>query len=423
MTGIWQWFTSNSTWILIIAACTLCVSILSWSFLQAHIEKWVSLKWRKNIVKAISLLHRSIEGITLVLIATTAVVIVLSRQVVHELITSEMINEWVIKHGIFLLVIILVSYIIYRIFKTLLPRLVVSSVKSRGKGRKAKAEMAKRSETLADMLGGILRIIIITIATFSILNEIGVPIAPLLAGAGIVGIAVGFGAQHLIKDFLNGLFILLEDQYNKGDVVKIAGIAGQVEDINLRRTTLRDLDGLVHSIPNGEITTASNYTKGWSRVNLDISVSYQENLDHVIEVINRVCDTLASDEDFKSKILKAPQVLRISNFGASGIDIKIVGDTQPLTQWEVTGELRKRIKKAFDEEGIEIPWPHIKLYFGQEKTLETFLCNTCKHPNLPGNRFCSNCGSPLDSLKTSLVDTKPASNAVHEPVEKDTGNS
>jgi len=423
MTGIWQWFTANSIWILIIAAGTLCFTIFSWSFLQARIETWVSPKWRKNMIKASSLLHWSLERITLVLVATAAVVIVFSRQVIHELITIDIMTEWVVKHGIFLLVIILVSYIVYRIFKTVLPRLVVSSVKSRGKGRKAKAEMAKRSQTLTDMLGGILRIIIITIATFSILNEIGVPIAPLLAGAGIVGIAVGFGAQHLIKDFINGLFILLEDQYNKGDVVKISGIAGQVEDINLRRTILRDLDGLVHSIPNGEITTASNYTKGWSRVNLDISVSYQENLDHVIEVINRVCDTLASDEYFKAKILKTPQVLRVSNFGASGIDIKILGDTQPLAQWEVTGEIRKRIKKAFDEEGIEIPWPHIKLYFGQDKTLKTFLCNTCEHPNIPENRFCSNCGSPLDSLKTSLVDTKPASNAVHKPVKENSGNS
>ncbi len=422
MIGIWQWFTANSIWILTIAACALFFSVLSWSLIRTRIKKWAPNKWLNNIIKLISILHWSIEGITLGFVAAAAVAIVLSREGVHGLITTDMINEWVIKHGIFIFVIIVVSYIAYYIFKKVLPKLVESSVKTRGKGRKAKAEMAKRSETLTGMLSGIIGIIIIVIALFSILDEAGVPIAPLLAGAGIVGIAVGFGAQHLIKDFLNGLFILLEDQYNKGDVVKISGIAGQVEEINLRRTTLRDLDGLVHSIPNGEITTASNYTKGWSRVNLDISVSYQENLDHVIEVINNVCDTLASDEYFKPKILKTPQVLRVSNFGASGIDIKILGDTQPLAQWEVTGEIRKRIKKAFDEEGIEIPWPHIKLFFGQEKTIETLLCNTCKHPNMPGNRFCSNCGSPLDYLKTPLVNTEPAANPIHEPVKEDAGN-
>ena len=414
---MWEWFTAYSTWILIIAACTLFFSILSWSFLRPRIEKWMSSKWQKNTGKAISLLHRSIEGITLVLIATTAVAIVISRQGIHELITLDMISEWLISHGISLLVIILVSYIVYRIFKVVLPKLIVSSVKSRGKGRKAKAEMAKRSDTLADMLKGILRIVIITVATFSIIDEIGVSVAPLLAGAGIVGIAVGFGAQHLIKDFLNGLFILLEDQYNKGDVVKIAGIAGQVEDINLRITTLRDLDGLVHSIPNGEITTASNFTKGWSRVNLDISVSYRENLDHVIEVINRVCNTLASDADFKTKIIKTPQVLRVSNLGASGIDIKIIGDTQPLTQWEVTGEIRKRIKEAFDKEGIEIPWPHLKLFFGQQKNSGPVLCTACAHQNIPGNRFCSNCGAPLELQITPL--SSPSSSKASQLPEQD----
>jgi small-conductance mechanosensitive channel len=422
MIGTWQWFTINSIQILSIAACALCFSILSWSLIQTRIKKWSPEKWLKSITKLTSLLHWFIEGISLAFVAAAAVAIVLSREGVHGLITTDMINEWVVKHGIFIFVIILVSYIVYYIFKRVLPKLVESSVKTRGKGRKAKAEMAKRSETLTSMLSGIIGVIIITIALFSILDEAGVPIAPLLAGAGIVGIAVGFGAQHLIKDFLNGLFILLEDQYNKGDVVKIAGVSGQVEEITLRRTTLRDLDGLVHSIPNGEITTASNYTKGWSRVNLDISVSYQENLDHVIDIINKVCETLASDEYFKAKILKTPQVLRISNFGSSGIDIKILGDTQPLAQWEVTGEIRKRIKKAFDEEGIEIPWPHVKLFFGQEKTTETILCNTCKHHNIPGNRFCSNCGSPLHYLKVSSVDTEPASPPTHEPVKEDTGN-
>lgn len=422
MIGIWQWFTINSIRILIIAACVLFFSIISWSLTRTRLKKWLSNKRFNNGMKLISLLHGSIEGITLVFITTAAVAIVLSREGVHSLITTDMINEWVIKHGIFVFVIILGSYIAHYIFKKVLPKLVESSVKTRGKGRKAKAEMAKRTETLTSMLSGIFGVIIIIIALFSILDEVGVPIAPLLAGAGIVGIAVGFGAQHLIKDFLNGLFILLEDQYNKGDVVKISGIAGQVEEINLRRTTLRDLDGLVHSIPNGEITTASNYTKGWSRVNLDVSVSYQENLDHVIEVINSVCNTLASDEYFKSKILKTPQVLRVSNLGSSGIDIKILGDTQPLTQWEVTGELRKRIKIAFDKEGIEIPWPHVKLFFGQQKTTEMLLCNTCKHYNIPGNHFCSNCGSSLNYLKTPSADTETIPTPIHKPVKEDTGN-
>ncbi len=408
MTGILQWFTSNSIWILIITTITLAFIIFSHTPLQIRIEKAISPKKHKIITKTTTFIFRFLEIISLLLISMAAGVIILSRQRVHNMLTPDVIKEWFIQHGINILVIILVSYIIYRIFRLILPRTVESSVKARGKGRKAKTELAKRTQTLTSMLGSIIGAIIITIAVFGILEDAGIPIAPLLAGAGIVGIAVGFGAQHLIKDFINGLFILLEDQYNKGDVVKISGIAGQVEDINLRRTTLRDLDGLVHSIPNGEITTSSNYTKGWSRVNLDISVSYQENLDHVIEVINRVCDTLAKDEYFKAKILKTPQVLRVNKLGDSGIDIKILGDTQPLAQWEVTGELRKRIKKAFDEEGIEIPWPHLSLYFGQKKNAGPVLCAACTHPNLPGNRFCSNCGTSLEKQKTPSSSTRPS---------------
>jgi small conductance mechanosensitive channel len=196
------------------------------------------------------------------------------------------------------------------------------------------------------------------------LSEIGLNIAPMIAGVGVVGIAIGFGAQSLVKDIISGLFILLENQYRRGDVVKIAGTSGLVEDINLRRTLLRDLDGIVHSVPNGEISVSSNYTKSYSRVNLNISVGYNEDLDRAIAVINRVGMELAEDPAWSAQILKPPQVLRVDNLGDSGIDIKVTGDTKPVQQWAITGELRLRIKKAFDQEGIEIPWPHTKIYFG-----------------------------------------------------------
>ena len=201
-----------------------------------------------------------------------------------------------------------------------------------------------------------------------ILAEIGVNITPLLAGAGIAGVAFGFGAQSVVKDMLRGLFIIAQNQYNKGDVVRIAGITGLVEDVNMWRTVMRDLDGIVHTIPNGEVTTSSNYTKEWSRVNLNISVAYGEDLDHVIAVLNRVGAELAEDNTFGPMIIGTPRVLRVDNFGDSAIEIKILGETKPLKQWDVTGELRKRIKKAFDEEDIEIPWPHIKLYYGDAKS-------------------------------------------------------
>ncbi|GAH19661.1 unnamed protein product, partial [marine sediment metagenome] len=230
--------------------------------------------------------------------------------------------------------------------------------------KRPKGEMKKRANTLSSVFVNTGTIIILIFAIFTMLPEFGVNIAAMLAGLGIVGIAIGFGAQSLIKDLLAGIFILLEDQYRVGDVVNVAGIGGLVEEIGLRRTVLRDLDGIVHSIPNSEIKVASNFTKGYSRVNLNISVAYGEDLDRVIEVINRVCKEMAEDPKWSADFVSTPKVLRVDKLGDSGIDIKILGDTKPLRQWDIMGELRLRIKRTFDKEGIEIPWPHTKVYFG-----------------------------------------------------------
>ena len=189
-------------------------------------------------------------------------------------------------------------------------------------------------------------------------------ITPILTATGVVGVALGFGAQSLVKDVLAGLFIIMENQYRKGDVVKIADVSGVVEDISLRRTILRDLDGINHIVPNGEIRVASNFTKQWSRANLNISVSYDTDLDKAMAVINRVGKELAEDPQWASAILTPPKAIRVDKLGDSGIEIKILGDTKPIRQWDVMGELRLRLKKEFDKEGIEIPWPHTKVYFG-----------------------------------------------------------
>jgi small conductance mechanosensitive channel len=228
----------------------------------------------------------------------------------------------------------------------------------------AETEVKKRVDTLSSVLVSICEVIIAIIAILTILPEFGVNITALIAGLGIAGLAVGLAAQSLIKDIIAGIFMLLEDQYRIGDVVNVAGIGGLVEEIGLRRTVLRDLDGIVHSIPNGEIKVASNITKGFSRVNLNISVAYGEDLDHVIEVTNRVCQEMAEDPKWKADFITTPKVLRVDNLGDSGIDIKILGDTKPIRQWDIMGELRLRIKRTFDKEGIEIPWPHTKVYFG-----------------------------------------------------------
>lgn len=199
-------------------------------------------------------------------------------------------------------------------------------------------------------------------AGLMIISELGVNIGPLLALAGVAGLAFGFGGQYLIRDLISGLFIIVEDQYRVGDVACVADTCGLVEDINLRRTILRDLDGVVHNVPNGEITKASNLSKGFSRVNLNVGIAYESDLEKVIKVVNKVGQGLAEDPQWKKDILKPPQFLRVDDFADSAIIIKILGDTKPLRQWDVTGELRKRIKIAFDKEGIEIPFPQITVW-------------------------------------------------------------
>lgn len=242
------------------------------------------------------------------------------------------------------------------------PVIVVASL-ARSTGESAE-EVKKRSDTLSRVLVTAGQIAVIAIALFMVLGELSIEIGPMLAGAGVLGIAVGFGAQSLVKDIVAGLFIILENQYRVGDVVNIADKGGVVEDISLRRTVLRDLDGVVHYVPNGEIRVASNLTKEWSRVNINIEVAYGENLERVTAVINRVGQELAADPQWGPLILKAPQVLRVDKLGSSGVELKVLGDTKPIKQWEVMGELRRRIKDTFDREGIEIPWPHTKVYFG-----------------------------------------------------------
>ena len=274
------------------------------------------------------------------------------------------VTDWLVSHGTRILIILLISATLYYVFRKVIPSALNITVRRRGKGKKAEEEAEKRIQTLSRIFMGTGVVLITIAAGFMILSELGINIYPLLAGFGVIGVALGFGAQYLIRDLIAGFFILVENQYNIGDWVRVADIGGTVQEINIRRTVLRDFDGAVHVIPNGEIKTASNYSKEWARANLNISVAYGTDLDHAIAVINRVGAEMAKAEHWRSLIKSPPQALRVDNLGDSGIDIKVLGQTKPIRQWEVMGEFRKRIKRAFDEEGIEIPWPHTKVYFG-----------------------------------------------------------
>jgi small-conductance mechanosensitive channel len=277
--------------------------------------------------------------------------------------SGTIVNTWLVDHGIPILIIVVVGAVLWFALNKLLPPIVRRAV-GRTKDKESKEAMEKRTNTLVSIFKGIVRVFIVIVVIMMILPELGVDIVPLVAGFGIAGVAIGFGAQYLIRDLIAGIFIILENQYRVGDVVRVADISGLVEEINLRKTVLRDLDGIVHHVPNGEIRTASNFTRRFARVNLNISVAYDTDLDHAISVINRVGKALAEDAKWRKVIKSPPQVLRVDNLGDSGIDIKILGDVKPIEQWAVMGELRLRLKKAFDAEGIEIPWPHTKVYFG-----------------------------------------------------------
>ena len=276
--------------------------------------------------------------------------------------------DWFMSTGIRVIVIIAIAVAVFLICRPIIRSIIKRAVSHRMAGED-ETDIQQRTDTLSSILVKIAGIIILIIAVITILPEFGVNITTMIAAIGVGGLAIAFAAQNLIRDFISGFFILLEDQYSIGDVVSIAGIAGVVEDITLRRTVLRDLDANVHSVPNGKVDLSTNMTKQYSRVNLNVSVGYGENLKHVIDIINKICQKMAEDPQWKDDFITTPSVLRVDKLGDSGIDIKILGDTKPAKQWAIMGELRLRLKDAFDREGIEIPWPHTKVYFGNAPTV------------------------------------------------------
>jgi small conductance mechanosensitive channel len=230
------------------------------------------------------------------------------------------------------------------------------------------AEAKKRAHTLGNILRHALIIIISFIALLMILGELGIQLGPLLATAGIGALAIGFGAQSLVKDVISGFFITLENQYRIGDAIEVAGVSGLVESVSLRRTVLRDLEGKVHTIPNGEIKIVSNLSKEWARTVLDVGISYREDVDQVLELLEQIGRELAADEPWKSAILEPLQIFGVERFEDSQLVIRMVVKTVPLKQWEVGRELRKRIKNRFDEKGIQIPFSH-RVLIWEDKSL------------------------------------------------------
>lgn len=395
---MWEWFVANRIWIFIAAIVGFILAyFLRNRAARATARVMPTKVWRERMRLAEPLVSWILFGIAGGILSTALAAVIISYYQINIRPGMAATGNWFLTHGIPILIIAVPAYIAYRIIRVVLPRIIEHFIHIRGRGRAYKERLAKRSKTLGTVLTATIGVIIAIVASFMVLSEIGINITPLLAGAGIVGVAVGFGAQGMIRDMIAGFFIIIEGQYDVGDVIKVNNnIAGGVEGLNLRRTMLRDLDGILHIIPNGEIKMASNLTKKWSRVHLNISVAYKEDLDRVMAIIKKVWEETAEDPDWGPFLIsKTPWLLRVNEFGDSGIVIKAVGETKPGKHWDTMGELRRRIKRVFDEEGIEIPWPHVKLYMGDTEAGKGQTCKACSHPNLPGSRFCSHCGASL----------------------------
>ena len=228
-------------------------------------------------------------------------------------------------------------------------------------------ETVKRVETLGRVFRYVATVVVWLLAGTLVLGELGISIAPILGAAGVVGLAVGFGTQSLVKDFFTGFFILLENQIREGDVVKLADHAGLVEVVTLRYVQLRDYDGNVHYVPNGAITTVVNYSRGFSQAVMDIGVAYREDADEVMGVMREVGAQMRADATFGPLILDDLEMAGVDKLGDSAVTIRCRFKCAPLQQWAVRREYLRRIKRAFDEHGIEIPFPHLTVYAGQDK--------------------------------------------------------
>ena len=269
--------------------------------------------------------------------------------------------QWILSNGVRIVIIAILTLIALKTARYLSHKLFAPSKKERD------PEFQKRLDTLGSVVRYILIVAILIVAAVMVMGEIGIEIGPILAAAGIVGLAVGFGAQNLVQDVISGFFILLEDQIRVGDVIEISGKGGLVERLNLRMVVLRDLAGNVHYVRNGQIQVITNMTKEFSYYVFDIGVAYREDVDEVIAVVREADEELRRNPDLEKDILAPIEILGLDKFADSAVVIKARTKTKPIRQWAVGREFNRILKKKFDEKNIEIPFPHLTFYVGQDK--------------------------------------------------------
>jgi small-conductance mechanosensitive channel len=266
----------------------------------------------------------------------------------------DYVVKWLLSSGIHILIIVIIAGVGLKLGRVFIKKSLSVALRDTGKSILADIQTDKRRRTLETLFTGILRVTIIVVAGLMIFQEIGLAIGPVLASAGIVGVAIGFGAQSLVKDIITGAFIVLEQQFNIGDVVKIGDRAGAVESMGIRTTTLRDGDGVAHIIPNSKIDSVSVFTKGWSQLQLDVDVTYDADVDRVISIIENVLNDYA--KEYSTEVIEQPKVLGIEALGENSLKIRSTIKTAPGKQWDAGRIIRLRIKKAFEQNGIQIPF-------------------------------------------------------------------
>ena len=313
----------------------------------------------------------------------------------RDFIDLEALAAWLTTSGVRILLIMAGAYVIIKLLAVATHRI---ERLFEDDDPTTMSEREKQAATLGKIARNVTRLTVWGVAAMMILNELGVEIGPILAGVGIAGLAVGFGAQKLVKDFLSGIFVLVENQYNVGDVIKVAGVAGLVEKITLRATTLRDLEGRVHIIPNGTIEVVTNMTKQWSRFILDIGVAYKEDIDYVMQILKEVGDEMTADPEYGPMITAPLEVLGVEDFADSAVVIRVMFTTVPIKQWTVGREFRRRVKKAFDAKGIEIPFPHTTVYLGEGAPMNARLKVEVAKAEPPGSKDNKKGGAPSDDL-------------------------
>jgi small-conductance mechanosensitive channel len=356
------WLQHHALSVTVIVVLTIVVLKVAATLNRRLFAKLFAGKEDEDSQKLAHTVTTAVHWVAMVAILAVALAVLLNDIGVSMARVFDLGLLWLVSNGLGIAIILAMTFVALKIAGLLAGKLVAFL-----KRDKLDIESQKRADTLSSVIRWVLRTGIMLVATVMLLGQLGVQIGPIIAAAGVVGLAVGFGAQNLVQDVISGFFLLLEDQVRVGDVVMLNDKGGLVEKITLRMVILRDLAGNVHYVRNGKVDVVTNMTKEYSQYVFDVGVAYREDTDEVSKVIEAVGKDMQDDPAFKNDILAPVEILGLDKFADSAVVIKARIKTKPIQQWRIGREFNRRLKKKFDELGIEIPFPHITLYPGKDK--------------------------------------------------------